>query len=119
MKRLSDYEDEAALDLWAELLEPIAEILADKELKDIWANQPKIKVATHILKRHQKEALQVLKAIDNEPITAVSLPKKVIDFIIDAQNTPEFKDFFNSAEQENAASGTSGSATANTGDGDN
>ena len=31
MKRLSDYQGEEAIELWADLLDPISDILTDKE----------------------------------------------------------------------------------------
>lgn len=114
MKRLSDYKDEAALDLWAELLEPMAEILADKTLKTIYKTEPKVYVVKHILTNHKNEAIQILKAIDDEEFTFLGLPLRLISLLQDIEKTPEFKDFFKFAEQVNVDGVISGSATANT-----
>lgn len=114
MKRLSDYKDDAAFDLLADLLEPISVIFADKELKSVW-NKPKIEVAKYILKNHKKSATDILKAIDNSiEITPISVLKGVIELITDIEKDPTIKDFFKSAEQENGAAVTSGSAMVNT-----
>lgn len=120
MKRLSDYKDEAAFDLLADILEPVSVILADKELSKIWNTQPKVQVAKHILKNHQQETIEVLKAIDNEiEITPISIIKGAIEILTDIEKDPSIKDFFKSAEQETEENGTFGSATENTEDGEN
>lgn len=117
MKRLSDYKDDAAFDLLADLLEPISVIFADREIRTIW-NKPKIEVAKYILKNHKKAATDILKAIDDSiEITPISILKGVIEIITDIEKDPTIKDFFKSAEQESGAAVTSGSATENTEDG--
>lgn len=113
MKRLSDYKDESAIELWADLLEPIATIISDKKLKEIYGKQPNIFVAKYILKNHKTEAKQILLAIDDTPITAVNIFARILSFLADINNAPEFKDFLQFAEQENKDNVSFGSATEN------
>lgn len=114
MKRLSDYKDEAAFDLLADLLEPVAKILADKEMRNL-TKKPPIIIAKHVLKKHKTEATTIIKTIDNTvEITPVSVLKAIIDIITDVQNDPSIKNFFRFAEQENGDIVTFGSATEST-----
>lgn len=117
MKRLSDYKDEQLLDLLAEVLEPVATILADGKLKEIYKSEPKIKVAQYVLKSHKSEVLQILKAIDDTPVTFVNIIKRIIDILTDIENDPAISDFFKFAGQETGVNGTFGSAMGNIGDG--
>ena len=39
MKKLSDYQGEEALELWADLIEPMSEILVDPEMKKVFESK--------------------------------------------------------------------------------
>lgn len=104
MKRLSDYKDEEAIELWADLLEPVANILADKEIATLLqSNTPKIKVASAIIKKHKEEAKEILLRIDDTPINALNFATRIVNIILDFENSKEISGFFGQSEQENKA----------------
>lgn len=92
--KLSEIKGEQALDLWADLLEPISEIASDKEIaKAVKAGDVKIaEVASKIMKRHKKSIIAILaliegedKKIFEEKITAFTLPSKVLALLNDKE----------------------------------
>lgn len=120
MKRISDYKDGDAFELLADLFEPVAKILADKEIKELWHNGSKIDIAKYILKNHKSEAMEIFRTIDSEmEITPVSVLRGIVEIATDIEKDPALKDFFRSAERENEGSVISGSAMENIKDGVN
>ena len=119
--RLSDYKGEAALDKLAEIIEPFAFILADPELQELAKskNVAPIKYAKPMLKNHKAEVIEILAALDNEPvetykekITLLTLPAKLLEFL----NDPEVLNLFQSQGQNEVTPlPTFGSVTENTG----
>lgn len=110
--KLSDIKGEEALDVLADLLEPAAEILSDKEVKTAFNKSPLVgaKVA---IKNHKKAVLTVLAVCDGaDPATykpnVFSLPAKLLEIL----NDPEIIGLFNWQGQTDKTS--SGSATENT-----
>jgi hypothetical protein len=55
--KLSDYKDEAALDLLAELIEPAAEIMGDQEVIEAAKIENMARVASVAIKRHKRAVL--------------------------------------------------------------
>lgn len=102
--KLSDYKGEAALDKLAEIIEPLTIMLADPQMQEI-AKDGKgsmIKYAKPMLKDHKKEVIEVLAALENEPvetykdkITLLTLPAKLLEFL----NDPEVQALFQSQAQ--------------------
>ena len=114
MKKLSDYKNEDAIELWADILDPLMAIFQDDEfLKELSSGKPVFKLASLILKKFKNEATQIVLAIDETEITGLNLLPRVIDVIKEVKNSEEFAGFFGSTPQkkENASSG---SAMANT-----
>lgn len=113
MKKLSEYKDEEALDLLADLLEPAETIFSDKDVqsansKSMWKA---VKVA---IKKHKKEVMEIMATLDGVPvedlhINVLSLPIKVMEVISDK----DLVNFFVSQSQ-NMESTSSGSVTENT-----
>lgn len=113
MKKLSEYRDEEALDLLADLLEPAETIFSDKDVqsansKSMWKA---VKVA---IKKHKKEVMEIMATLDGVPvedlhINVLSLPIKVMEVISDK----DLVNFFVSQGQ-NMESTSSGSVTENT-----
>lgn len=117
--RISDFENEDALDLLADIIEPAAVIMSDKEVVKMQnAQKPALLLASYILKNHKKSAIEIVAALHKEDpkkvrFNAVTLLKDVVDLIGD----PLVRDLFTSQGQ-NEQEKTSGSATENTmGDG--
>lgn len=113
MKKLSDYQGEEAIDLWAELIEPISVIVSDSEIAKIAkGNISRATLAKEILKRHKKEATEILLAIDNEPINAINIVLRTISLLNEISQYDEIMDFFALSGQK-IAEESSGSVTEN------
>lgn len=115
MKKLADYKDEDAIDLWADLLDPITKICADKEVADsIRSGKPPFLIAKDILKLHSKEAIEVMLRIDPTPVNGLNAVTRVVEIIFEIQRSDELSGFFGDAGQTKIVEGSFGSATANT-----
>ena len=110
--------NEDALELFADLLEPAAEIFTDKEVVEILQSGEKpIKAVKIAIKNHKSAVIEMLARIDGiEPedykVNIISLPVKLLNLL----NKPELQDLFTLQGQEIDV-GSSGSATENTKDG--
>ena len=115
MKRLSDYKDEEALDLWADLLEPATKILSDKAVTDcINAGIPRILIARNILKAHKKEANEILLRIDPEPLNGLNIVIRLVNLLVELGENEDIRTFFVSAGEVKTLNGSSGSPTEST-----
>lgn len=100
--RLSDFKDDEALEVLADILEPTASILADEEIqkmRDAKANR--IKIVAYVIRHHKQSIIEILARLDNTPveeyhINAVTLPLKLLELI----NDPEVQSLFTSQSQE-------------------
>lgn len=120
MKRLSDYKGEDALELWADLLEPITSIFADKEMiASFRSNKPKMLVAKDILSKHKKEAKEILLRIDPSPLDGLNIVTRLVAILADIGDNEDIKPFFVSAVQEKTEHESSGSPTESTEDAEN
>ena len=121
MRKLSDYQDEEALDLLAEIMEPAAEILADAEVKEAWqGTENKIKLARLVIKKHKKAVMEILAAMEGVPVqdyhcNIFTLPARVIEIL----NDEELLTGFTLQAQEMMQGMSSGPATVNTGEREN
>ena len=117
MKKLSDYKDEEAFELWADILEPLSEILTDNGLKALVASKQSYMVITRsILKKHRKEAEKILLRIDPTPLNGLNLVTRLLNLITELAEDDELKPFFNFAEQTEMSGKFSGSVMENTED---
>lgn len=111
MKKLSEYKDEEALDLLAEILEPVTEIIADKEVVEEFMKKSRIAGVITAIKKHKKAIIQCLAAMDGVPVeeyhcNILTLPKTLLAII----NDKDFLTFFKSQSQEFMDEESSGSA---------
>ena len=88
MKKLSDYRDEEALDLLADLLEPFAELFKDADFRREYGRNNLIRAVSLALKRHKSEIMQILARIDGTPVeeyhcTMATLPLRLIELMQD------------------------------------
>lgn len=115
MKKLSDYKDEAAIDLWADIIEIASPIVGDEEIRKIAQDEKKsnLELAKEMVKRHKKEVCGILLAIDDTPINGINVLTRLIGLINEIGETPEVADFFGFSGQ-NEIEDSSGSATGNT-----
>ena len=108
MKKLTDFKDDEALELWADLLDPLSAILTDEKIrKATKAGKSKMVIAKEIMKRHKKEAAAILLRIDDTPIDGLNFMIRLVDLITDIGKNDEIRAFFGYADQqtEGASSG--------------
>ena len=120
MKRLSDYKGEEAIELWADLLEPLTEIFGDKVVQaSLLGGGSVLSKAKNILSTHKKAAADILLRIDPEPLNGLNIIARLVSLINEFQESGYFGDFFESASQETTESEFSGDVTENTTAGEN
>lgn len=117
--KLSDFRGEEALDVLADIFEPLAFICADEEIQKLRETpKPMMAYIKPILKNRKKEIIQILARLNNqteeeyrEQLSLVTLPMQIMDFI----NDPEIQKLFFSQSQNPAEPlASSGSVTENT-----
>lgn len=87
--KLSDIKGEAAIDATVEIIDPVTEIVADKEFKALFdkgANN--LTIVKYLLKNHKKEVLHIMAVLDGEDPatyqpTILSLPFKLMEIMSD------------------------------------
>ena len=98
--RLSDITGERALDVLADLIDPVAEILGDKEISAaLQSGKAPAKAIKLALKNHKRAVLDMMAAIDGEDPETYQpslfvLPKRLLDLL----NDPEVQQLFASQE---------------------
>lgn len=117
--KLSDFKGEEALDVLADIIEPLTMVLADVEIQELAKSKPApVKYVKPMLKNHKGEIIEVLARLNNKPVeeykkevTLITLPKELLDLI----NDPEVQSLFHSQGQTVLTPlASSGSATENT-----
>ncbi len=113
--KISDFKNEEAIDLLADIMEPTARLLSNSKLKEaIKANKTKGEIIKLILKEGKAEIMEILAYLHREDpqkfkCTVVSITKDLFDIL----NDEDLKDFFTSQAQMMAKE-SSTSAMANT-----
>lgn len=117
--KLSDFKGEEALDVLADIIEPLTTILTDEEIQKLSKKKaPTIAYIQPMLKNNKKEIIQVLARLDNKTVdeylaglNLITLPAQVLELI----NDPEVQNLFHSQGQNNSKpSASSGPAMENT-----
>lgn len=112
MKRLSDYKGDEAIELWADLIDPLVVILSDKKIaKTVQSGKPKIQIAKEVLKEHKSEAIEILLRIDPEPINGLNIILRLVNLLSEIGENEEVKCFFGFAEQVKKDAASSGCVT--------
>lgn len=114
--KLSDIKGEEAFDVLADIVDPIAKIAADKQVRKEYASsKPKLYVVKYIVKNHSKELIEILARLNlktveeyRETLNLVSLPLELMELL----NDPDILAIFQSQSQAEETS--SGSVTENT-----
>lgn len=112
--------NEEALDLFADILEPAAEIFSDKAISAALNNNEKpIKAIKIAIKNHKTALIEILARLDGKDpkdyhVGVLTLPLKAIELL----NKPEVQSLFMSQAQKTDAA-SSGLATENIEDGVN
>ena len=118
--RLSDFKGEEALDVLADIIEPLANIIADEEIQKLnkQENTPLIAMVKPAIKNHKKDLIEILARLENQPVeqyeknmSLLTLPKQVMELL----NDPEVQSLFQSqGKSEITSLASSSSATENT-----
>lgn len=113
MKRLSEYKDEQALDMLADLIDPVVNIFGDEKVANFLRNGNNIKAVQIAIKNHSKDVITMLAILEGVPreeyhCNLLTLPKVLLNIF----NDPDLMGFFD-AQGEMALETPSGSATAN------
>ena len=98
--KLSEYKNEDALDLLADLMEPATELLADEELRKVFKEKSRLEAIKHAIKNHKRAVLEILARIDGKSVdeyecNVLTIPIKAIEII----NDRDLIDFFRSQGQ--------------------
>lgn len=94
--RLSDFENEEALDVLADIIEPAAEIFQDQKIVKVFRNNGKpIEAIRIMLKDHKKSVIEILAALDGVPVNeyhcnVLTLPVKLLEILNDKELTSFF-----------------------------
>lgn len=90
MRKLQDIKNEEALDVIAELLEPLSEIFSDPEFVKVRNDGKKtlIEKVQWAIVNHKKAIIKALAIIDGEPyetyeISALMLPIRILEIVND------------------------------------
>lgn len=109
--KLSEIKGEHALDVLADLMDPIAEIAQDQMVVKLLRSNQKLTGVKILLKKHKKSVLNIMAILNEEdPKTynpsLLTLPALVLEIL----NDPDLVDLFQSGEEVTS----SGSPTENT-----
>ena len=94
--KLSEIKGEKAIEVFADLLEPVGKMLTDNEVKGlIEKDAPKIEIIQKLLKNHTKEVIEMMAILDDVPVDEyevnfVTLPAKLIELFNDEAVTQLF-----------------------------
>lgn len=113
MKKLLEYENEDALELLADILDPAVEIFTDKEISKAW-NKSRVKAVSIAIKKHKKSVIEILARLEGVPVNEYkcnifTLPTTILSIL----NDKELLNFFKSQGQMMDMI-SSGSVTENT-----
>lgn len=103
--KLSEFKDEEALDLIAELIEPASKIFSNTDLRDaVRGGKSRLEIAKIAVKSNKKEVFEILCLTSGVPMeeyhcTPVSILKQFMEMIDDE----ELLDFFSSMAQTEEA----------------
>lgn len=112
--KLTDFENEQALDLLADIIEPAAMIMGDAKVKEmVDSRKPVLLIASYILKNHKKQVIKIEAIMHGKtPETVRFNTATLIKDVVDIFNDSELVDLFTSQGQMKQE-GSSGSATEN------
>lgn len=89
--KLAEMDNERALDAFAEILDPMAEIFTDAELrKAVDENKSYMSIIQLAIKKHKKEIIEILATMEGVPVeeykcNIFTLPLKLMQIIKDEE----------------------------------
>lgn len=99
---MKERTNEEQLDLFADLLEPAARIIADKEIvRIIKSGEPPVRAISAAIKRHKEEVVEILAILDGKDpkeykVNALTIPVRLARLLA----VPEVQEFFTSLSQK-------------------
>lgn len=87
--KLSEYQGEDALDLMADIIDPLTEIMTDENLKKLVnSKQSRLKIVQFLLREHKKEIIEIMARLDgveakNFKCNFYTLPKMLLEILND------------------------------------
>jgi hypothetical protein len=109
--RLSDIKDERALDALADIIEPLGEILEDKEVTEPFKGGKRIKAISTAIKNHKSAVIQIMAALNGVPVEEYHFNAiTVISTVLGILSDPEIGKVFPSQPQNDGVT-SSGTAT--------
>ena len=115
MRKISEYRDEEALDLLADIMEPAMVIFADPDVRKAFEHEHIIKAVRVAIKAHKRSVMEILARMENTPVeeyhcNVLTLPARLLEVL----NDRELLGFFTEQAQSTNLNAVSGPATANT-----
>lgn len=106
MKRLSDYQNEEALDLLVDIIEPAAELMSDQSTVNLLYSKKagdRMKGVKQMIREHKSAVMQILAALDGVPVaeyqcSVFTLPTRLIEIL----NDKELLSFFTDQQMQNS-----------------
>lgn len=113
MRKLSEIKNEDALEVLADIFDPITRICSDKEIRTL-AGKSRAEAVKAAVKNHKRDVLYILAKLDGEDpdkyeVNIIQIPVKIFDLL----NDPDMASFF-SSQGLTSSNDASGSATENT-----
>lgn len=98
--KLSEYKNEDALELLADIIDPVTKVMQDPGMAKIARTGKKIQIVKYLLKNHAKSIIEVFARVENVPVeeyngNIISMTKELLEIL----NDEEMVDFFTSQEQ--------------------
>lgn len=101
MKKLSDYKDDEAFELWADLITPLTTIFKNENVKRaVESGKSQMEIAGVIVSGCKAEAKELLLRIDPTPIDGLNIVTRLITVLKEIGQNEDIKGFFASAEQD-------------------
>lgn len=103
--RLSEIKGENAIDVLADILDPLTEMLADPNVKKVARSKsPTLIKASKILKYQKKAVLEMLAILNQTPVdefnpSLLELPIMLVDLLNDVSENEELASLFQSQGQ--------------------
>lgn len=119
---LTDFKGEAALDLVANIIEPVSVLVADEKVKDMISGELDgvgiAKLTSYLLKEHKKEILEILAATEGKKPSECEFTLKslfvdvnnLVKMITEDEDMADVRDFFSGLTQKDSET-SSGNAT--------
>lgn len=114
--KLSEIHGEESLDMLADLIEPVSEIMIDKQIAEAARTENKAAAVRIAIKNHKKQVIEIMAILEKETpeeyikkVNLLTLPLMLLNIL----NEPEIMQLFQ-LQGQNAELKHSGSATENT-----